>query len=77
MIDIRIDKVLDFKGLICPRPMIMTMSMLKSMEKNQVLKVICNDSTTKHSMPGLCERGGFRLLELKEEGGVISFIIQK
>lgn len=77
MIDIRIDKILDLKGLICPRPMIMTMSMLKSMEKNQVLKVTCNDSTTKHSVPGLCERSGFRLLELKEESGVISFIIRK
>ncbi len=77
MAEVKINKVLDLKGLVCPRPMNMTMSTLKLMEKNQVLKVICNDSTTKHSVPGLCERGGFRLLELKEEGGVISFIIQK
>lgn len=77
MINVRIDKVLDVKGLICPRPMIMTMSTLKSMEKGQVLHVICNDNTTKHSIPGLCERSGFRLLEMKEEDGVISFIIQK
>jgi len=77
MVEVRIDKVLDVKGLICPRPMIMTMSTLKSMAKGQVLHVISNDKTTKYSIPGLCERGGFRLVEMKEEGGVINFIIQK
>ncbi|HDZ62792.1 MAG TPA: sulfurtransferase TusA family protein [Nitrospirae bacterium] len=77
MIDVRIDKVLDVKGLICPRPMIMTMSTLKSMVDGQVLKVICNDVTTKHSIPGLCERSAFKLLEMKDEDGLISFVIQK
>ncbi len=77
MVKVKIDKFLDVKGLICPRPMIMTMSTLKSMEKDQVLKVICNDSTTKHSVPGLCETSDFRLLEMKDEEGIISFIIQK
>ncbi len=77
MVDVRIDKLLDIKGLICPRPMIMTMSTLKSMKKDQVLHIICNDKTTKHSIPGLCERSGSKLLEMKEEDGVISFIIQK
>ena len=77
MVDLRIDKVLDLKGLICPRPMIMTMSALKLMGKGQVLQVICNDSTTRHSVPGLCERSAFRLLEMKDENGIISFIIQK
>ncbi len=77
MEDIVINKMLDVKGLICPRPMIMTMSTLKSMEKGQILRVICNDITTKHSVPSLCERSSFSLLEMKEENGIISFIIQK
>lgn len=77
MVNVRIDKVLDVKGLICPRPMIMTMSTLKSMGKGQVLRIISNDKTTKHSIPGLCERTGFRLLEMKEEADMISFVIQK
>jgi len=77
MANVRIDKVLDVKGLICPRPMIMTMSTLKSMGKGQVLRIISNDKTTKHSIPGLCERTGFRLLEMKEEDDMISFVIQK
>jgi len=77
MIDVNIDILLDVKGLICPRPMVMTLSTLRSMEQGQVLKVICNDGTTKHSIPGLCERSGARLLKMKEENGIISFVIQK
>ncbi|MCL4457949.1 MAG: sulfurtransferase TusA family protein [Nitrospirae bacterium] len=75
--EIKIDKVLDVKGLVCPRPMVMTMSTLKSMEKGQVLHVMANDSSTKHSIPALCERSGYKLLETKDESGSISFVIQK
>ncbi|HEX8947788.1 MAG TPA: sulfurtransferase TusA family protein [Dissulfurispiraceae bacterium] len=73
----RIDKVLDVKGLVCPRPMVMTMNTLKAMEKGQVIHVIANDSSTKHSIPALCERAGYILVEIKEEGGTINFLIQK
>jgi tRNA 2-thiouridine synthesizing protein A len=77
MVETKAEKVLDLRGLICPRPMIMTMSILKTMEKNQIVHVICSDNSTKHSLPGLCERGGFRLLEIKEDSGIINFFIQK
>lgn len=75
--EIKIDKVLDVKGLVCPRPMVMTMNTLKTMEKGQVIHVIANDSSTKHSIPALCERAGYKLVEMKEDAGTISFIIQK
>ncbi len=75
--DIKIDRVLDVKGLVCPRPMVMTMNTLKTMEKGQVLQVLANDSSTKHSIPALCERSGYKLLEMKEEAGTFIYIIQK
>lgn len=73
----KIDKVLDCKGMICPRPMVMTVGALKGMEKGQILQVITNDSSTKVSIPGLCERGGHKLLEIKEEAGTFIYIVQK
>lgn len=75
--EVKIDKVLDVKGLVCPRPMVMTMNTLKTMGKGQVLHVLANDSSTKHSIPALCERSGYKLVEMKDEAGTISFIIQK
>ncbi len=77
MVEVKIDKVLDVLGMICPRPMVMTMSTLKTLQKGEVLQVKANDSSTKHSIPSLCERGGYKLLEMKEEAGVITFVIQK
>lgn len=77
MAGVKIDKELNVIGMVCPRPMIMTMSTLKTMDQGQVLMVKANDSSTKNSIPALCERGGYKLIEMKEEGGNITFIIQK
>ncbi len=72
-----IDRELDVKGLVCPRPMVMSMSALKAMSPGQVLKITANDSSTKHSIPALCERAGYKLVEQTEEMGAFIFIIQK
>jgi tRNA 2-thiouridine synthesizing protein A len=74
---VRIDEEVDVKGLVCPRPMVTTMSALKKMEKGRTLKVTANDSSVKHSIPALCERAGYALLEQHEEGGSYIFIIRK
>ncbi len=71
------EKTLDLRGLICPRPVIITMSTLKSMEKGQTLEVYSTDSTVKESIPALCERSGYRLVHLADEDGLIHFSIQK
>lgn len=77
MVEVKIDKVLDVIGMVCPRPMIMTMSTLKTMEKGQILQVKANDTSTKHSIPALCERGRYKLIDMKDEAGTIIFLIQK
>ena len=73
----KIKERLDVKGLVCPRPMVMTMSMLKKLGPGEVLEVIANDSSVKHSIPSLCERGGYNLLSQRDEGGEFIFLIQK
>ena len=75
--DFRCDEELDVKGLVCPRPMVMTMTALKKMEQGRTLRVTANDSSVKHSIPSLCERAGYTLLEQFEEGGSYIFIIRK
>lgn len=74
---INIDEELDVKGMVCPRPMVMTMTALKGMQSGQILKVTGDDSSVKHSIPSLCERAGYRLLEQSEELGTYIFVIQK
>ncbi len=75
--EVKFDEEIDVKGLVCPRPMVMTMTALKRMERGRTLKVTANDSSVKHSIPSLCERAGYTLLEQSEEGGSYIFIIRK
>jgi tRNA 2-thiouridine synthesizing protein A len=71
------DKNLDLRNELCPRPMIMVMSTIKTLSKGQVLCVDTTDPTTKQAIPKLCERAGFTLLEMTEEGDLIRFCIRK
>ena len=71
------DRELDLKKELCPKPMIMVMSTLKTLSKGEVLCAEATDPTIRESIPKLCERAGFTLQEMKEEGGVIRFCIRK
>ncbi len=72
-----IDKILDVKGLVCPVPTVMTSQTLKEMKKGASLKVITNDMTTKESIPSLCTDRGYKIIDIKEEDGLIYFTIRK
>ena len=71
------DKELDLTNEICPRPMIMVMSTIKTIEKGEVLCAKTKDPSIRQSIPKLCERAGFTLLEMQEEGDTIRFCIRK
>ncbi len=71
------DKNLDLRNELCPRPLILTMSTIKTLEKGEALRIQTTDATTKQSIPRLCERAGFTLTEMSEEDGVIRFCIRK
>jgi tRNA 2-thiouridine synthesizing protein A len=73
----KFDKILDVKGLVCPVPTVMTSQTLKEMKKGTSLKVITNDMTTKDSIPSLCTDKGYNILDIREEDGLIYFIIRK
>ena len=70
-------KKLDCKNQECPRPMIATMSTIKTLEKGEVLTMETTDQTTREAIPKLCERAGFTLVEVSDEGEVIRFTIRK
>ena len=51
---IKADQVIDVKGQMCPRPLLMTKQALKTMQPGKILQVISVDVTTKltfHSYP--------------------------
>jgi TusA-related sulfurtransferase len=74
---IQTDKTLDVKGLAAPKPVILADRTLTAMLPGQVLRVITSDSGARTSFPELCRERGYELLELREEAGILCFVIRK
>jgi tRNA 2-thiouridine synthesizing protein A len=77
MNDITIDEIVDLKGLNCPMPMLKTKKALQGAAAGTIMQIEITDSGSKTDMPALLKRSGDELLDLKEDGGVYTFIIKK
>ncbi|MCF6291254.1 MAG: sulfurtransferase TusA family protein [Desulfobacterales bacterium] len=73
----RIDRVVDVCGLLCPRPMFVARKALKEMGEGELLEVVCNDNSTRETIPRLCREVGGTLIETRREQGLLHFIIKK
>jgi len=69
--------LLDCTGLMCPVPVVKTKKELKKMESGQVLKLIATDPGAKEDIPALIRKIGGEILERKDEGEKIIFLIKK
>jgi TusA-related sulfurtransferase len=74
---IKADQVIDVKGQMCPRPLLMTKQTLKTMQPGKILQVISNDVTTKLTFHSYLEHSGDELLDMHQVGQVIHHYIMK
>lgn len=77
MAEVKPDKTADFKGMNCPLPVLKTKKALDTLQAGQVLQVEMTDPGSKSDIPAMLKRTGNELIEMKEEGGVFIFVIQK
>ena len=71
------DKTLDCLGMKCPMPVLKTKKELKTIASGKILEVISDDVGAKKDIPALLHKTGDELVELKEEGSKLTFIIKK
>ena len=71
------DKTLDAVGLKCPMPVLKTKKELRGMTAGQSLELIVDDSGALKDIPSLLNKTGDKLVETKQDGDKISFIIEK
>lgn len=74
---IKADQVIDVKGQMCPRPLLITKQTLKTMQPGKVLQVISDDVTTRLTFHSYLERSGDELLDVQQDGQVIHHYIKK
>jgi len=77
MSDIKVDQVLDAKGLSCPLPILKTKKAVETLSKGQVLKVETTDPGSKNDMASWAKRTGNEILKVEEAAGSFAFFIKK
>lgn len=75
--DIRVDQILDAKGLSCPLPILKTKKAVAALSKDQVLKVETTDPGSKSDMASWAKRTGNDILKIEEGLGTFTFYIKK
>jgi tRNA 2-thiouridine synthesizing protein A len=75
--ELKADQEVDCVGLVCPQPLLRTMTALKHMEKGQILFMKASDSSSKANIKDLCRRMGCELLKIEEKEGKYYFWIRR
>ncbi|MFX0074937.1 MAG: sulfurtransferase TusA family protein [Candidatus Hermodarchaeota archaeon] len=71
------DLTLNAVGKKCPMPVLMTKKELKKMSTGQTLELVVDDKGALKDVPALISKTGDSILETKEDGSNITFMIQK
>lgn len=71
------DITLNAIGKKCPMPVLMIKKELKKMSSGQTLELIVDDTGAIKDVPALLSKTGDVLMETKEDGNHLVFMIQK
>lgn len=76
-VSIKVDHVVDAKGLACPMPVVKTKKMMDQIEAGQVLLVEATDRGSLADMKGWAKNTGNQYLGSKEDGDVLFHYLRK
>lgn len=74
---VKIDKVLDAKGLLCPMPVIKARKAIQEIEVGQILEVLATDKGAVKDFEAWARQTRNELLDWNESSGVYTFHIRK
>jgi tRNA 2-thiouridine synthesizing protein A len=75
--DIKVDKVMDLKGLACPMPIVKVSKGIKEVEVGQVVEAQTTDPGSLADFPAWARTSGNEILKTDQEGTVIKFYIRR
>jgi TusA-related sulfurtransferase len=74
---VKVDIVLDTRGLFCPMPIIKTSEAIGNLTEGGIIEVISDDPAIEHDMPAWCRSNGHEIRTLTRQGGVYRYFVQK
>ncbi|MBW1698373.1 MAG: sulfurtransferase TusA family protein [Deltaproteobacteria bacterium] len=75
--EIRVEKVLDLKGLACPMPVVKVSKGIKEVEVGQVIEAQTTDPGSLTDFPAWARTTGNDILKTEQDGEVIKFFIKR
>ncbi len=75
--EIKADKVMDFKGLPCPMPIVKISKEIKNVEVGQVIEAHTTDPGALADFPAWARTSGNEILKTDQDGEVIKFYIKR
>ena len=73
----KVDKVMDLKGLPCPMPVVKASKGIKEVEVDQVIEVLTTDPGALVDFPAWAKTSGNEILETVQADGVIKIYIRR
>ena len=75
--DIKVDKVMDLKGMPCPMPVVKVSKGIKEIEVGQVIEAHTTDPGALADFPAWARTSGNEILKTDQAGDVIKFYIKR
>jgi tRNA 2-thiouridine synthesizing protein A len=75
--EIKVDKVMDLKGLACPMPVVKVSKGIKEVEIGQVIEAVTTDPGSLADFPAWARTSGNEILKTEQEEGAIKFYIKR
>jgi len=75
--EIKVDKVMDLKGLACPMPVVKVSKGIKEVEVGQVIEAVTTDPGSLSDFPAWAKTSGNEILKTDQSEGVIKFYIRR
>jgi tRNA 2-thiouridine synthesizing protein A len=77
MSEVKVDKVMDLKGLACPMPVVKVSKGMKEVAVGQVIEAVTTDPGSLTDFPAWARTTGNEILKTEQEDGVITFYIKR
>ena len=75
--EIKVDKVMDLKGLACPMPVVKVSKGIKEVEIGQIIEAITTDPGSLADFPAWARTSGNEIVKTDQGDGVIRFYIKR
>jgi TusA-related sulfurtransferase len=75
--EIKVEKILDLKGLACPMPVVKISKGIKEVEIGQIIEAHTTDPGSLTDFPAWAKTSGNEIVKTDQDGDIIKFFVKR